>query len=103
MDSPVIMRRIVFDSYLYPSFRHFSISNLLANDCSIAVNHCVVLCEVHIMHGVMEDLEKTYSREQQRLGNEQELNVPTTPLSLVRSLTQGNSFVRLHVPALSCC
>ncbi|KAF2274613.1 MFS general substrate transporter [Westerdykella ornata] len=37
----------------------------------------------------MEDLEKTYSREQQRLGNGYELRVQTTPYSLVRSPTQG--------------
>jgi hypothetical protein len=39
----------------------------------------------------MEDLEKTYSLEQQRLGNGQELHIITTSLSLARSLTQGNS------------
>lgn len=32
------------------------------------------------------DLERTYSREQQRLGRE--LEVPTTPLSLVRSISR---------------
>lgn len=37
----------------------------------------------------MEDLEKTYSRERQRLGDEQELRLPTTPLSLV---AQGIQF-----------
>ncbi|KAH7128336.1 major facilitator superfamily domain-containing protein [Dendryphion nanum] len=46
----------------------------------------------------MSDLEKTYSREQQRLGNESELKIPTTPHSeLVRSVTQEESS---HIPRI---
>lgn len=47
-----------------------------------------------------EDLEKTYSREQQRMGDERELKEPTTPYSLVRSLTQGMSTSFEHLPLL---
>jgi len=53
--------------------------------------HCSVLTlTLFFGEAIMDDLAKTYSREQQRLGNE--LNEPTVTPSLARQLSQGREW-----------